>query len=45
MGPKEAMEITGQVAQLMGKTETERALNNLRDVLLRRVKKLQLNSL
>ena len=33
MGPKEAMEITGQVAQLMGKTETERALNNLRDVL------------
>ena len=33
MGPKEAMEITGQVAQLMGKTETERALNNLRNVL------------
>ena len=33
MDPKEAMEITGQVAQLTGKTETERALNNLRDVL------------
>ena len=33
MDPKEAMEITGQVAQLSGKTETERALNNLRDVL------------
>ena len=33
MGPKEAMEITGQVAQLMGKTEMERAMNTLRDVL------------
>ena len=33
MGPKEAMEITGQIAQLTGKTETERALNNLRNVL------------
>ena len=32
MGPKEAMEITGQVSQLMGKTEMERAMNTLSQV-------------
>ena len=32
MGPKEAAEITGQVAQLTGKTETERAMNTLSQV-------------
>ena len=32
MGPKEAMEITGQIAQLTGKTETERAMNTLSQV-------------
>ena len=32
MGPKEAMEITGQIAQLTGKTETERAMNPLSQV-------------
>ena len=32
MGPKEAMEITGQIAQLTGKTERERAMNTLNQV-------------
>ena len=32
MGPKEAMEITGQVSQLTGKTERERAMNTLNQV-------------
>ena len=32
MGPKEAAEITGQIAQLTGKTETERAMNTLSQV-------------
>ena len=32
MGPKDAAEITGQVAQLTGKTETERAMNTLSQV-------------